>query len=1220
MVYETQKQIELFKEFIEDNYKDELHRVVNEGKQSLVIDFSELAKFDFELAEQLLDQPEELLKACEIAIDQIEIATGKKIKPRFFNLPTSQEISIRNLRSVHLGKFLSIVGIVRQASDVRPQVTSARFECPACGNIISVLQLENVFREPARCTCGRKGRFRLLSKELVDAQRLVIEEVPEMLEGGEQPKRISVFLKGDLVEPKMEKRTTPGNKVGVYGIVKEVPIMLKGGVHSTRYDLAVEANYIEPLEESFEEIEITPEDEAKIQELAKDPKIYEKLVKTIAPSIYGHEDIKLALAFQLFGGVKKQRPDGTRTRGDIHILLVGDPGSGKSMLLKFIANVAPKGRYVSGKGASTAGLCVAPDSLVYTNPGFVKIQEMVDRNLSKISFKYATDVEYAPNITCKRVYTLSSDRLRLVPVERFWKLKAPKFMFKIATASGREIEITPETKLLTFSGWKKAKELSIGEFVACSRIIASGIQDRLLTISLIKSDPKIYGIEDVVREILKKLTKKYKTKRKLAKELCVSEDKLYYCWINKKAHGKIKLSQLKCLAKLARISLADVLKSAKLTLALRNGKYFQIPTFVNKDLLYFAGVIAGDGDLKISGRSGYVRLSTKSKSFALRIKKLLKKLFGVDCRLERTKGLYVVRIGSVVICEILNSLGIPCSPKCNKLDMGKSLLSLENGLLKHYLVGLFDTDGCVVRRKFGGYVELTTTSKLLAKKLLFALNRFGIYAWLRKRKPSPTKLVASKLEKYVVVIRGKENLLKFYQEIGFSAKEKLNALKEVLKSIKVGGTNVDVIPKAKEILGEIKGTLGLKFREIFGYKRSLYFENNTISTSKFWKIIEIILTKYPAKREKLFKILEKYNLHKDIFWDKIKRIELISPNYEFVYDLTVENTHNFLVNGFVVHNTASVLRDEFLKGWALEAGAIVLANQGAAALDELDKLSQEDTAALHEAMELQTITISKANIQATLRAETTILAAANPKFGRFDPYQPIAAQIAMPPTLINRFDLIFPVRDLPSKDKDDAIATHILELQRKPQDIKHEIPLDLLKKYISYARQKIHPILTEAALKEIKDFYVNLRNMEISSDTGIKPIPITARQLEALVRLAEASAKVRLSQTVTKADAKRAINILKHCLIAVGFDYETKTFDIDRISTGIPASQRSKIVIVREIIDDFTNSGIKTIPIDEIVAEAAEKGIREDQVEEIIDKLKKEGIIFEPKRGFIQKI
>ena len=674
MVYETQKQIELFKEFIEDNYKNELHRVVNEGKQSLVLDFSELAKFDFELAEQLLDQPEELLKACEIAIDQIEIATGKKIKPRFFNLPTSQEVSIRNLRSVHLGKFLSIVGIVRQASDVRPQVTSARFECPACGNIISVLQLENVFREPARCTCGRKGRFRLLSKELVDAQRLVIEEVPEMLEGGEQPKRISVFLKGDLVEPKMEKRTTPGNKVGIYGIVKEVPIMLKGGVHSTRYDLAVEANYIEPLEESFEEIEITPEDEAKIQELAKDPKIYEKLVKTIAPSIYGHEDIKLALAFQLFGGVKKQRPDGTRTRGDIHILLVGDPGSGKSMLLKFIANVAPKGRYVSGKGASTAGL------------------------------------------------------------------------------------------------------------------------------------------------------------------------------------------------------------------------------------------------------------------------------------------------------------------------------------------------------------------------------------------------------------------------------------------------------------------------------------------------------------------------------------------------------------------TASVLRDEFLKGWALEAGAIVLANQGVAALDELDKLSQEDTAALHEAMELQTITISKANIQATLRAETTILAAANPKFGRFDPYQPIAAQIAMPPTLINRFDLIFPVRDLPSKDKDDAIATHILELQRKPQDIKHEIPLDLLKKYISYARQKAHPILTEAALKEIKDFYVNLRNMEISSDTGIKPIPITARQLEALVRLAEASAKVRLSQTVTKADAKRAINILKHCLIAVGFDYETKTFDIDRISTGIPASQRSKIVIVREIIDDFTNSGIKSIPIDEIVAEAAEKGIREDQVEEIIDKLKKEGIIFEPKRGFIQKI
>ena len=156
--------------------------------------------------------------------------------------------------------------------------------------------------------------------------------------------------------------------------------------------------------------------------------------------------------------------------------------------------------------------------------------------------------------------------------------------------------------------------------------------------------------------------------------------------------------------------------------------------------------------------------------------------------------------------------------------------------------------------------------------------------------------------------------------------------------------------------------------------------------------------------------------------------------------------------------------------------------------------------------------------------------------------------------------------------------------------------------------------------KEIKEFYVNLRNMETAGEPGLKPIPITARQLEALVRLAEGSAKVRLSNQVTKLDAKRAINILKHCLMAVGFDYETQTFDIDRISTGIPASQRSRIVIIREIIDKFIEKGIKSIPLDEITAEAMNKGITRDQVEEVIDRLKHDGAIFEPRKNFLSKI
>ena len=125
-----------------------------------------------------------------------------------------------------------------------------------------------------------------------------------------------------------------------------------------------------------------------------------------------------------------------------------------------------------------------------------------------------------------------------------------------------------------------------------------------------------------------------------------------------------------------------------------------------------------------------------------------------------------------------------------------------------------------------------------------------------------------------------------------------------------------------------------------------------------------------------------------------------------------------------------IVKDEFLRGWALEAAAMVLANGGQLFIDELDKMSTEDRDALHEALEQQRISIAKANIQATLRAQTTVLAAANPKLGRFDPYTPIAAQIDLPPTLINRFDLIFPIRDLPNRELDTKIASHVLILQQ----------------------------------------------------------------------------------------------------------------------------------------------------------------------------------------------
>jgi len=539
--------------------KDDLGESIRKRTNVIYLDFMKLTEFSNKLSDEIITNPEETLSIIELAVEELGLVKNARV--RLKNLSESHGLKIRSIRSKHLNELVILEGIIRQASDVRPQVVNAKFECPSCGTVISVLQIEKKFREPTRCSCGRRGGFRLISKDMVDTQRLVIEESPESLSGGEQPKRMNIFVKEDLVEPKMEDKTTPGAKIKVIGILKEVPVPLSTGGLSTRFELAVEANNIIPMEETFEELDINDEDERQIHELSEDPKIFENLAKSIVPSVWGYEEIKKALVLQLFGGVRKQMSDGSKSRGDIHILLIGDPGVAKSVTLVFMSNISPKGRYVVGKSASGAGL------------------------------------------------------------------------------------------------------------------------------------------------------------------------------------------------------------------------------------------------------------------------------------------------------------------------------------------------------------------------------------------------------------------------------------------------------------------------------------------------------------------------------------------------------------------TATVVRDEYLKGWSLEAGAMVLANKGLVCIDELEKMDPQDRSAMHEAMEQQTVTISKANVQASLKAQTSVLAAANPKFGRFDPFMPIPQQIDLPPTLINRFDIIFTLRDLPDRNKDERIANHVLKEHQK--DTK-EVLIDsnLLRKYVAYAKQKVNPILSADAVEELKKFYVDLRNKPVMSESAMRPIPISARQLQALIRMAEASAKL----------------------------------------------------------------------------------------------------------------
>ena len=567
------------------------------------------------------------------------------------------------------------------------------------------------------------------------------------------------------------------------------------------------------------------------------------------------------------------------------------------------------------------------------------------------------------------------------------------------------------------------------------------------------------------------------------------------------------------------------------------------------------------------------------------------------------------RTTSKLLGEVLMKLGIPISPKSSCISFSHTLLHLSNDLLAEFISGLYDADGSVyVRgsyRKGSSCIEFVTCSEMLARQLQLVFLRYSIHARLRLRKPQSNLKISGKLHKWILEIRGYEQFLLFRKHFFLRHPVKKVKLEELLSRTVCFQTNIDLIPGVAPLLKLELQHKNLPLKKI-GW-------HNSFSRTGLQKLLEKISCDTP------FLINLRKIAHSDIFWDKVKTIIKKKSTYNYVYDLTVADSHNFVVDGVLVHNTASVVKDEFLKGWSLEAGALVLANNGLACIDEFDKMSTEDRSALHEALEQQQVTISKANIQATLRARTTLLAAANPKLGRFDPYTPIPQQIDLPPTLINRFDLIFPVRDLPDKVTDEKIASHVLELSHTEELYVQGLPLDVLRKYLAYIKKYVHPQLTKGAINEIKHFYVTMRNSNENKD-GMQAIPVSARQLEALIRLSEAFAKVRLDDKVKREDALHAIDLLHHCLQEIGLDPETGKIDIDRISTGITTSVRNKILVVKDIIRQFEEKGMIPVPIEEVVAEASLKGITDSTVDEILEKLKRSGDLFEPRKGFIQRI
>ena len=351
------------------HFTEDVHNIAQlwPDVQSLEVSYQIIEGFDHDFAQSILSQPELHYDASNRALRELLADVGHgAIHPwvRIVHLPSDQVRTVSQLRSDDIGAMLAIDAVITKISGVRPRMYSATFKCVSCEHLLTINQPnEQELIQPMECTqidggCGlnnRQTRFQLLHDRsvLINSQFIELQELPEQVRGGAQPERLRCIVEHDLTGV-----GNPGDRVKGNGVLF-IRSQRRHGKDTPVFDIFLRIQSLERQNLALEEIVVSDVEEAKIRELASTPDIYDRLSKSIAPSIFGMEKIKETLLLQLFGGVARLNPDGTRNRGDIHILLMGDPGVAKSQLLSYMGSISPRGRFTSGMSASAAGLTAA---------------------------------------------------------------------------------------------------------------------------------------------------------------------------------------------------------------------------------------------------------------------------------------------------------------------------------------------------------------------------------------------------------------------------------------------------------------------------------------------------------------------------------------------------------------------------------------------------------------------------------------------------------------------------------------------------------------------------------------------------------------------------------------------------------------------------------------------------------------------------------------------
>ncbi len=1149
MQVDLSSQISVFNEFFTTIYKQKIDDLllVYPTQKSLIVNYKDLEKFDPDLADALIHTPDLLLKAAEEAIDQLNLSIPSvgRFEPhvRFMDVPADSML-IEQLSSKNINELVAFKAVVTKRAEVMNRVKVAVYKCELCDAELKLFVGKN-FTPPKRCEECKKFALKQMEDEstYTDIQRAEVQELLEKIRGGAPAAHIELLLEDDSVN-----KIAPGDNIEVVGILRLRPSLKMKQKQELVYGRFIEVNSVRSMKRDFEEIEITKEDEHRILEISKTPTIMDTIVKSIAPSIYGHNEVKLALALQLFGGTKgKIMKGGAPIRDDIHVLLIGDPGIAK---------------------------CTDGDSKVLLADGSIgKIRDIVDDVLREKGEQSMDDGVYA--VSNHDLVSMNlCGRTEQSKATHFWKLDAPEYLYEVETASGKLVKVTAEHPFFVpLNGYikpKPAKELKIGEFIATPHYI------------------KVNG-----------------THQKLPKA----------------RRGKTNANRVK------------------------------LPETLDADFARLLGYLAGDGYLRRTS-SYEINLTNSDDELLWDFSQILHGFgLGTGKVYDKESTAKTVSAFSVELGEILVSLGMM------KDSFGKTvpqiIMKSPDDIAKEFIKAYFDCEASVGKEG----LTVVSASKDLLEGVQMLLLRFGIICQLHPTYSRATNAKTHKLTKYYRMFILGENAARYGDIISFVSSEKVRKLKKLGRKF---NTNTDVVPDLRLVMKETRESLGISQFHC-GVPRSTYqhFERGDRNPSygTLRKVVDAFTKSLLAQSLFFDGRLEKASLNisvletlckSHIFWDKVKSIRKVKPEEKWVYDLQVNTCHNFIANGLMIHNsrflqsvsdiapksiyvsgktvsgaglTVSAEKDELGEGgWTLKAGALVLASGGSAQVDEFDKIEEEDRAAMHEAMETQTISVAKAGIVAKFRTKTAILAAANPKHGRFDQNKSLSDQFNIPPTLLSRFDLIFPIVDVLDEEKDAKLAEYILNTHMgKGKDDNSEImEKEVLRKYIAYARRKIVPKLTQGASDKIKDFYVELRGK--SKGTG--SVSITPRYLEGLVRLAEANAKAKLHDTVEVEDAEVAISLFNYVMHQIMTDKTTGAFDIDAVITGKTKTDRDKMQKSDTILDIIREHLRKkdTADINEVVSDAQSYDIDEATAKKIVAELLRKGVVYEKEHGHIRLV